>query len=114
MHRKTSGAKRATCAAPARTVDAYIVAKREEEQTKRVIPQEVGSMARFGVGVGGGVMVVKEIGKMAGDRVAGDKINSGRDTASAGRDTLLPTTPTSRPPKMTPWFRFPTMVTMIR
>jgi len=63
--------------------DATIAWVKEREQTNRVYAHEGGSTLRFASGVSGGVMALDKLGGMVGDKVAGNKTESGRDTNQA-------------------------------
>ena len=106
MHRETMsmvksvwGKESNVCKPGTNGWDAYIVAKQEEERTKRQYSSDLSSTAKFGIVTTGAVKLADALlgaagdkiagDKTIGDKTAGDKTTSGRDSVSAGGDVVL-------------------------
>jgi len=66
--------------------DAYIVWAKEEGQTKRQYSDDASGVAKFAIVTTGAVKLADSLMGAAGDKIAGDKVTSGRDTSKSNGD----------------------------
>lgn len=86
MITKVFGKDQNVCKPGTNMWDAYIVWAKEEGQTKRQYSSDTAGVAKLGILTTGVVKLADAIAGSAGDKIAGDKVASGRDTNQAGGD----------------------------
>jgi hypothetical protein len=86
MHRETMGmvksvfGKEQNACKPGTNVwDAYIVYAQESGKSNRQYSSDAASVAKFGIVTTGAVKLADSLMGAAGDKIGGDKVNSGRD-----------------------------------